>query len=68
MSVQTLIIPAKKLLVPGISNATNIYYQENPEDLVQQTLDRHQGELNDTGALVIKTGEFTAEALTIDLL
>jgi phosphoenolpyruvate carboxykinase (ATP) len=62
MSYPTLMISARKLLLPGISDATNIYYQENPEDLVQQTLDRNQGELNDTGALVIKTGELTGRS------
>ncbi len=63
MSVPTTIIsPVKKLFIPKITNAPNIYYQENPEDLVQQTLRRNQGELNNTGALVIKTGEFTGRS------
>lgn len=52
----------EKILVHGIAESTHIHYQHTPEDLVQQTLDRHQGELNNTGALVINTGEFTGRS------
>jgi len=62
MSSSTLIFPPHKLLIEGISHATNVHYQLAPEKLIQQTLDRKQGELNDTGALVIKTGEFTGRS------
>jgi phosphoenolpyruvate carboxykinase (ATP) len=62
MPATTMIIPKGKLLIEGISNATNVHYQLSPDELVQQTLDREQGELNDTGALVINTGEFTGRS------
>jgi phosphoenolpyruvate carboxykinase (ATP) len=62
MSVPTMIIPMEKLLQLGLSDATNIHYQLSPDELVQQAVDLGQGELNDTGALVIKTGEFTGRS------
>lgn len=39
-----------------------IHYQSDPEDLVQDTLRLKEGVLNDTGALVIDTGEFTGRS------
>ena len=62
MSIPTMIIPIDKLLHLGLSDATNIHYQLSPDELIQQSVDRGQGELNDTGALVIKTGEFTGRS------
>ena len=62
MSLPTITIPTEKLLQIGLSEATNIHYQLTPEELVHQAIERGQGELNDTGALVIKTGEFTGRS------
>ncbi|MDB5192319.1 MAG: phosphoenolpyruvate carboxykinase [Segetibacter sp.] len=62
MSVPTTMISTEKLLALGLSDATSLHYQLTPEELVQQTLDLEQGELSDTGALVIKTGEFTGRS------
>ncbi len=62
MSIPTLTIPSKNLLVTGLSERTNIHYQLSPEELTQQTINLKQGVLNDTGALVIKTGEFTGRS------
>jgi phosphoenolpyruvate carboxykinase (ATP) len=62
MPATTMIIPKGKFLIEGISNATNVHYQLSPDELVQQTLHREEGELNDTGALVINTGEFTGRS------
>jgi phosphoenolpyruvate carboxykinase (ATP) len=45
-----------------LSDATNVHYQLSPDELVQQAVELGQGELNDTGALVIKTGEFTGRS------
>ena len=36
--------------------AADIHYQLNPDELTQQTLNRGEGVLNDTGPIVIKTG------------
>lgn len=50
------------LAITGIKTNQPIHYQETPEQLTQATLNRGEGELNDTGALLIKTGEFTGRS------
>ncbi|MEO6731613.1 MAG: phosphoenolpyruvate carboxykinase (ATP) [Ferruginibacter sp.] len=63
MSVQTMPALSKKsLLNLDLQTTADIFYQLSPEDLVKQTLQRGQGVLNDTGALVIKTGAFTGRS------
>lgn len=62
MSVSTLIRPARKLELLGIKATHTTHYQLSPEELIQHTLRLNQGELSDTGALVIRTGEFTGRA------
>ena len=62
MSTPTMMVPIEHLLQIGIGEATNIHYQLTPDELVQQTVSLGQGELNSTGALVIKTGEFTGRS------
>lgn len=61
MSIPVITIP-KNLLKLGIKNTENIHYQLTPEELVQDTLRMGDGVLNDTGALVIRTGEFTGRS------
>lgn len=62
MSIPSISIPKQNLLQLGISEAVNIHYQLSPEVLVNQSLERKQGVLNDTGALCINTGEFTGRS------
>ena len=71
MSVQTASFPSrslsggkamKNLLESGLRSSENIHYQLEPEELVSDTLSLGQGVLNDTGALIIKTGEFTGRS------
>lgn len=63
MSVPTLIsLPKKALVNFGLKTAGDIHYQLNPDELTQQTIQRGEGVLNDTGALVIKTGQFTGRS------
>lgn len=55
-------IPKHALINLGLQMASDIYYQISPDDLVEQTLHLGQGVLNDTGALVVNTGEFTGRS------
>ena len=59
MSVPTIAIPTQKLLKIGLRASDNIHYQFSPAELIQDTLRIKEGTLNDTGALVINTGEFS---------
>src|ERR1700752_671570 len=61
MSVSVVTIPGKRLQIPGLNN-TNIYYQLNPDELIEQTLNRGEGVLNNSGALCVNTGEFTGRS------
>ncbi len=62
MSIPTMMVPIEHLLQLGLSESLNIHYQLSPEELVKQAVDLGQGTLNDTGALVINTGEFTGRS------
>ena len=62
MSIPTISIPTQSFLRLGLRNIDNIYYQLTPEELVQDTIRMGEGVLNDTGALVIRTGEFTGRS------
>jgi len=63
MSLSTMIeSPIQALATLGLQHTKAVHYQLNPDQLSQQTLERGEGELNDTGALVIKTGEFTGRS------
>ncbi|MBS1639895.1 MAG: phosphoenolpyruvate carboxykinase (ATP) [Bacteroidetes bacterium] len=54
--------PIEKLQQLGFTNLKNVHYQLNPEELVEQTVLRKEGILNNTGALCINTGEFTGRS------
>ena len=62
MPTQISLLPAQRQSVLGLANYTHINYQLNPEELIQHTLRSGEGELNDSGALVVKTGEFTGRS------
>ena len=62
MASPILSIPLKALAKSGLKNAASIHYQLSPEELVQDTLRIGEGVLNNTGALVIRTGEFTGRS------
>ncbi len=62
MSVPTATIPTKNLLKIGLKNTENIHYQLSPEELAQDTVRIGEGVINDSGALVIKTGKFTGRS------
>ena len=58
MSVYTISVPYDQLRKNGLRNP-HIHYQLSPEELTEQTLLRHEGRLNNTGALCVSTGKFT---------
>jgi len=62
MSASVISLPTDQLSKLGIKTSTPIHYQLSPAELVQDTLTMGEGILNDTGALVIKTGEFTGRS------
>ncbi|MDB5199187.1 MAG: pckA [Chitinophagaceae bacterium] len=63
MPVPTMISLQKNALIYiGIKPTENIHYQLSPGELAEQTIARKEGVLNDTGALVISTGEFTGRS------
>jgi phosphoenolpyruvate carboxykinase (ATP) len=66
MSVQTTSFPIgrsmKSPFKRGLQSTENIHYQLKPEELIGDTLSIGEGGLNNTGALVIKTGEFTGRS------
>src|SRR5689334_20450033 len=62
MSIPTVSIHKKSLLRLGLKNTESIHYQLTPEELVQDTLRLGEGVLNDSGALLIRTGEFTGRS------
>jgi phosphoenolpyruvate carboxykinase (ATP) len=45
-----------------IKNPENYYYQLLPEDLIMQAVEKGEGFLSSTGALVVSTGEFTGRS------
>ncbi len=54
--------PKANLETLGIKNTKTQYWNLTPEELVEDTIRRNQGVLNDTGALAVDTGEFTGRA------
>src|SRR6187399_879050 len=62
MSVPTISFPTKDLMKSVLKFSENVHYQTSPGDLVLDTLRLGEGVLNDTGALVINTGEFTGRS------
>jgi len=55
-------VPKNALINLGLQMTAGIHFQLSPEELVAQTLQLGQGVLNDTGALVVKTGTFTGRS------
>ncbi|MDN3654072.1 phosphoenolpyruvate carboxykinase (ATP) [Ferruginibacter paludis] len=55
-------MPESILTSMGFPFNQPVYYQLPPETLSRQTVQRGEGVLNDTGALVISTGEFTGRS------
>lgn len=62
MSISVTTALPKDISSLGLKNTDRIHYQSSPEELVQDSLRIGEGVLNDTGALVIRTGEFTGRS------
>src|SRR6476659_8570477 len=62
MSETTIAIPEMELSNIGLNLKQTIHYQLSPEELVQDTIRIGDGQLSDTGALVINTGKFTGRS------
>ncbi len=63
MTVSTLTsIRMPQHLSAGFTHPDLIHYQLSPENLITATLERNEGQLNNTGALVIQTGTFTGRS------
>ncbi|MEO9022500.1 MAG: phosphoenolpyruvate carboxykinase (ATP) [Ginsengibacter sp.] len=63
MSVPTMFaVPTNMLFSLGLPSAENTFYQLPPRELIRQCVERNEGVLNDTGALVINTGKFTGRS------
>ncbi|MEO8962315.1 MAG: phosphoenolpyruvate carboxykinase (ATP), partial [Ginsengibacter sp.] len=63
MSVPSpFVMPKNVLFSLGLPAAEDTYYQLSPDTLIEQCIERKEGILNDTGALVIHTGKFTGRS------
>ncbi len=62
MSVPVIAIPTDSLVRLGLRISDTIHYQLMPDELIRHCLRRKEGVLNDTGALVIRTGAFTGRS------
>ncbi len=62
MPVATTSFSPIDLLKIGFTKNESVHYQLSPEELINDTLRKGQGVLNNTGALVINTGEFTGRS------
>src|SRR5437868_12016193 len=63
MPVPTMLaVPKIALKTLGLQTSENIHYQLSPDKLTKQAVQRGEGVLNDTGALIINTGKFTGRS------
>ena len=62
MPTQTMIETPIQALEKIKLFSEKVHYQLSPDELVTQTIARKEGILNNTGALVISTGEFTGRS------
>ncbi len=62
MIAPMMTLSRKKIATLGFSTINSLHYQLMPAELVEQTVLLGQGVLNDTGALCIRTGEFTGRS------
>jgi phosphoenolpyruvate carboxykinase (ATP) len=54
--------PSANLENVGIKNTKTQFWNITPAELIEETIRRGEGQLNDTGALAVDTGEFTGRS------
>ena len=62
MSISGTKNPNATLETIGIKNTKTQFWNLTPEELIEETIKRGEGVLNDTGALAVDTGEFTGRS------
>src|SRR5882757_7208840 len=63
MSITTMTeAPLRALEKVGLHSTKPVHYQLTPSELTEQAVQRKEAVLNDTGALLINTGEFTGRS------
>ncbi|UPK69262.1 phosphoenolpyruvate carboxykinase (ATP) [Chitinophaga filiformis] len=62
MQVSSVRNPVADLLELGIRQASHIYYQLEPAELIAQTVAAGQGTITSSGALAVNTGQFTGRS------
>ena len=62
MSLPTISLPTQNLVKLGLRTSHTIHYQLTPDELIADTLRIGEGLLSNSGALVIRTGEFTGRS------
>lgn len=62
MQVSSVRNPVADLSELGIVQTNHVYFQQDPAELVIQTVNLGQGTLTDSGALAVNTGKFTGRA------
>ncbi len=62
MTLPSMMLSDQTVAALGFAAHLDVHYQLSPEELVEQAIFRGQGVLNDTGALCIRTGEFTGRS------
>lgn len=62
MSHPIISFPSGQLVLSGLQAISSIRYQLTPQELTHDALEKGEGLLNDSGALVIQTGSFTGRS------
>ncbi len=62
MTLPSMMLSDQTVAALGFAAHLDVHYQLSPEELVEQAVFAGQGVLNDTGALCIRTGEFTGRS------
>lgn len=62
MKVSAIALPIEKLAALGLTSQNTVHYQLPPDELIRDTLRLGEGVLSNTGALAVRTGQFTGRS------